>query len=78
MATIGDVVYLKSGGPPMTCTYVRDDGVGPVVGTNWFNGGLLMSGSFDEATLMPTDPQPKIAFDRNALSAAIAAAADRP
>jgi uncharacterized protein YodC (DUF2158 family) len=53
---VGDVVRLKSGGPPMTVTSVEsgEDEVGYVVFCIWFNAkGNEKSGHYPAATLMP-------------------------
>lgn len=34
---VGDVVMLKSGGPLMTISFVKDGNTGPVYETIWFN-----------------------------------------
>ena len=58
---IGDVVRLKSGGPPMTVTSVEsgDNDVGYVVFCIWFNAkGNEKSGHYPAAALvLVTEPQ---------------------
>jgi uncharacterized protein YodC (DUF2158 family) len=50
---IGDVVYLRSGGPSMTvCRLTHDHSGNPSVETTWLTtSGLLYTGSFDEGWL---------------------------
>ena len=53
---IGDVVRLKSGGPPMTVTSIEsgDNDVGYVVFCIWFNAkGNEKSGHYPAAALVP-------------------------
>jgi uncharacterized protein YodC (DUF2158 family) len=52
---IGDVVFLKSGGPPMTVTEILPGGG---VGLHWFSGALMMAGTFPAISLVVTDPSP--------------------
>ena len=57
---VGDVVRLKSGGPPMTVTSIEsgeNDG-GYVVFCIWFNTkGNEKSGHYPAAALVPVEPQ---------------------
>ncbi len=59
---IGDVVYLKSGGPPMTVTEIlpRADQSGTDVGLRWFGNTQMMAGTFPATSLVVTDPAPTI------------------
>ncbi len=59
---LGDVVYLKSGGPPMTVTEIlpRPDQSGTDVGLKWFGGGSMSAGTFPANSLVPVDPLPSI------------------
>jgi uncharacterized protein YodC (DUF2158 family) len=51
----GDVVQLKSGGPPMTVESTGGDSVWCV----WFDGTKPMGKGFAEHTLKPYEPPPK-------------------
>ena len=58
---IGDVVRLKSGGPPMTVTSVEsgDNDVGYVAFCIWFNAkGNEKSGHYPAAALVPVTEAP--------------------
>jgi uncharacterized protein YodC (DUF2158 family) len=59
---VGDVVYLKSGGPPMTVTEIlpRPDASGTDVGLKWFGGANMMAGTFPASTVVVLDPLPAI------------------
>ncbi len=59
---IGDVVYLKSGGPPMTVTEIlpRADQSGTDVGLRWFGNTQMMAGTFPATSLVVIDPAPTI------------------
>jgi uncharacterized protein YodC (DUF2158 family) len=59
---LGDVVYLKSGGPPMTVTEIlpRADQSGVDVGLHWFGGSAMLAGTFPASALVVTDPAPNI------------------
>jgi uncharacterized protein YodC (DUF2158 family) len=59
---LGDVVYLKSGGPPMTVTEIlpRADQSGTDVGLKWFANSIMMAGTFPANSLVVTDPAPTI------------------
>ncbi len=48
----GDIVVLKSGGPPMTVETVENDWVEVV----WFINNDLKRGSFSSATLRKSEP----------------------
>ena len=51
---VGDVVQLKSGGPPMTISEIEDD----YIVCNWFNKhGKLESNSFGRLELKIVDEQ---------------------
>lgn len=66
---VGDVVYLKSGGRPMTIIAVNDDGT---FACSWDGG----HGAFPEASLTQTNPQPyldKLTRDLEAQYASAAA-----
>lgn len=54
MFNVGDIVYLKSGGPAMTV--ISDDGKQTTV--QWFNGSAPQSTAFPDATLVTDDPAP--------------------
>lgn len=60
---IGDVVYLRSGGPPMTVTGIlpRPDLSGTDIGVHWFGGTTMMAGTFPAAAVVVSDPSPVIA-----------------
>jgi uncharacterized protein YodC (DUF2158 family) len=45
---VGEVVMLRSGGPEMTVTDVRPDGIIMVA---WFGGAVLKTGAFQDQTL---------------------------
>lgn len=68
--TVGDVVYLKSGSPPMTVTEVLPN---TNVGTHWFAGSTMLAATFPENALMIETPSPKIAA-----AEAVIAARDNP
>jgi uncharacterized protein YodC (DUF2158 family) len=51
---IGDVVKLKSGGPPMTVRMKLSEGNCRCV---WFNDGIVHTDNFREAVLIPAQPQ---------------------
>lgn len=53
MASIGDVVYLKSGGPAMTVSGNPD---GPKVSVRWMVGGGVSEDSFASAMLTADNP----------------------
>ena len=59
---IGDVVYLKSGGPPMTVTEIlpRPDQSGTDIGVHWFGNLVMFAGTFPASTVTDTDPLPAI------------------
>ncbi len=59
---VGDVVRLKSGGPPMT---VRDTAAGQII-CQWydFTGGKTVEGTFGELTLVPYPPDAVSELDR--------------
>ncbi len=59
---VGDVVYLKSGGPAMTVTEIlpRADLSGTDVGLKWFGGGSMSAGTFPANSLVTVDPSPSI------------------
>jgi uncharacterized protein YodC (DUF2158 family) len=55
---VGDVVQLKSGGPPMTVTRVHSNMVGfTEITCQWFYG-LMETGTFKPDVLMPSKPRP--------------------
>jgi uncharacterized protein YodC (DUF2158 family) len=61
----GDVVVLKSGGPPMTIDLVPGDGKGYGTDTHseyqtkWFKGASKEHGSFSEHLLQKYEPPKK-------------------
>jgi uncharacterized protein YodC (DUF2158 family) len=63
MATVGDVVYLKSGGPPMTAVKTEGDPGSQDVTCAWTNGRLFNS-RFPENALTGTDPLPDLQVAR--------------
>lgn len=65
---IGDVVYLKSGGPPVTVTEIlpRPDASGTDVGVKWFGGLTMMAATFPATALVVVDPLPVIVKDADA------------
>ena len=64
MATIifspGDVVRLKSGGPPMTVNTLRNGG-DAIVPCEWFAGDILRRDEFDSCNLLHYQPVPVLA-----------------
>lgn len=60
---IGDVVYLKSGSPPMTVVKLYSDA--KEVDLQWQTGSTLTSTHTAEAALTSIDPGPEL---RNALA----------
>lgn len=55
---VGDIVQLKSGGPPMTVTQVNTNLVGfSEVKCQWFFG-QMETGTFIPDVLIPSDPRP--------------------
>jgi uncharacterized protein YodC (DUF2158 family) len=57
---VGDVVRLKSGGPPMTVTSIEsgENEGGHLVFCIWFNSkGNEKSGHYPAAALVPVEPQ---------------------
>ncbi len=55
---VGDVVELKSGGPPMTVIQVSTNLVGSTVITcQWFFG-KMETATFSPGILMPSQPRP--------------------
>lgn len=52
---IGDIVTLKSGGPPMTVDSLSVPGELPGVHCKWFVGHELKSGSFEFHLLAPAE-----------------------
>lgn len=57
---IGDIVYLKSGGPPMSVIAERADGTV----TQWFAGSTVNSATFPTEALQPGDPSVVLAHQR--------------
>lgn len=59
----GDVVILKSGGPPMTVDQVPGDptylGIRSDYLLRWFKGATADSGAYDEHLLMKYEPPKK-------------------
>jgi len=55
---VGDVVQLKSGGPPMTVTKVSSNMVGTTEITCIWFFGEMETGTFKPDTLMPSLPRP--------------------
>lgn len=68
MFQIGDVVYLKSGGNPMTVRTIDQDGTVRCV---WYGG----EAGFPAACLIGDDPLPALAKKRRALETQFADAA---
>ena len=55
---VGDIVQLKSGGPPMTVTQVNTNLVGiSEVKCQWFFG-MMWTSTFKPDTLIPSVPRP--------------------
>ena len=54
MFKVGDIVYLKSGSPPLTV--ITDDGSNATV--QWFNGAAPEETAFPEGALSAVDPAP--------------------
>lgn len=69
---IGDVVYLKSGGIPMTVTEILQDGK---IGAHWQFGAQLMGATFPADALTADDPGPAIVAASAAVTAALVAQA---
>jgi uncharacterized protein YodC (DUF2158 family) len=44
--TVGQVVQLKSGGPPMTVTSIDSSGDHIKIDCTWFDGATIKTGSF--------------------------------
>jgi len=57
MFEIGEVVQLKSGGPPMTVTQVSKDGE-DVTRCIWFAGTKTTEQAFKSVLLMKVEPEP--------------------
>lgn len=59
---LGDVLYLKSGGPPMTVTEIlpRPDQSGTDIGLRWFGGTNMMAGTFPASSLVVAYPLPTL------------------
>ena len=53
---LGDLVQLKSGGPAMTITEIRDDVGDDVVWCKWFANNKTESDSFPPLALKKADP----------------------
>lgn len=53
---IGDVVYLKSGSPPLTVHAMDAEGVD----VKWFAGAQQFTAKFPEAALVTVDPTPAL------------------
>lgn len=58
----GDIVWLKSGGPPMTVNSLD----GTNVNVQWFVGNQFQTASLPAASLTTTDPAPALARARQA------------
>ena len=74
---IGDVLYLNSGGPPVTCMSISapDPATNIVsVGIAWFSGAVIGTGTYPQQSLTATDPTPAIAAAQAAAAATVAAA----
>lgn len=68
---IGDVVYLKSGGPSMTVqAFPEKDSVQ----VQWFSGSEPRSAEFPVASLVVDDPTPALSVSREKATAALEAA----
>lgn len=65
---IGDVVFLKSGGPGMTVVEVSAKGD---IVVNWMAGIALASANLPEAALSVTNPEPKMDDDTRKLAEAL-------
>lgn len=73
---IGDVVYLKSGGPAMTITEQTGDGK---FGVHWFAGLAMSAATFSETVLTVTDPTPALqAATQQLIDDLVAAKAPQP
>jgi uncharacterized protein YodC (DUF2158 family) len=59
----GDVVRLKSGGPPMTVGAAVRTMTSSVFVCHWFEGGQERRGDFDAAALEPSSPDRQPAAD---------------
>ncbi|AZB90581.1 DUF2158 domain-containing protein [Acinetobacter pittii] len=57
--SIGDSVYLKSGGPKMTVTNVRDTDKSVIIYTQWFVGQKVNSTNANQDAFTTDDPNPK-------------------
>jgi uncharacterized protein YodC (DUF2158 family) len=50
---LGDIVRLKSGGPPMTVDEIDKKGGTAIIACLWFDEGQLEDGEFSPAALVP-------------------------
>lgn len=73
---IGDVVYLKSGGPALTV--VRDADDRGMIGVNWFNGLTIISTELPEAATTALNPEPSISAATKTEAAKYASAQAAP
>ena len=67
MAAIGDILYLKSGGRPVTVERVD----GATVYVCWMNGNSISRDTLPEAVLVTDNPEPKLDDDRRKLAEAL-------
>lgn len=56
---VGQIVWLKSGGPAMTVDQIMDK----LISCKWFNGATAAQSNFPEAALTETDPREKLETD---------------
>ncbi|QNX07067.1 DUF2158 domain-containing protein [Acinetobacter seifertii] len=59
--SVGDFVYLKSGGPKMTVTSVSENSKkdGYIISTKWFAGQKISHTRDDQNAFTSEDPNPK-------------------
>lgn len=66
---IGDVVYLKSGGPPATVTEILTD----KITVQWIVNGLMQAATLPPDAFTGDDPAPAITQASNAVAAKLVA-----
>jgi uncharacterized protein YodC (DUF2158 family) len=71
MPELGDVVYLKSGGRPMTVVGLGEGPNADLVGVTWHSGPSLSRDRLPEAVLTTTDPEPALNDARRRLVEAL-------
>jgi uncharacterized protein YodC (DUF2158 family) len=71
---IGDTLYMKSGGRPVTVIEISDDGT--QVKIAWMNGNSISRDMLPAAVLVADNPEPALAKARRDLEAALAPPAE--